>query len=1111
MAHLPRDASFSSSFCGSEVCNAEPTRHLQNTVKLPITALLAITMLISSSASIAGGLLMYFESLKSLEATVSATSKSEMATVMKTLNDTVFGIVNRQEAMINVMYQPGQFAPNSTREEWTATVRQYAWSQMAADSLMKGLGITLIPHLDTPEEVETYAYMMMWSDPVGDGKRVLVMGHPYTFDDSASKPQWNETTGQYQAETPTYEVDQGDGSRGQLVYTWDAKKYLTAMGNFSATEHEYVDGSVTDTGYQKPLVPSKTHRTLGQQVREPETWFGPAPEKILFAYSAWDTIYAPPPPPHPWSGYRGVYTYCQWDYSDWVPPVQKFAEDHPGTTLVVYHEKFKHIFATTTGETPLDQVCAMRLKEQSHHHDCMIKIDHNPHHKGEPEEHPPLTADLSVREVYRAFKAWEVGVDESERQSHFMKMRAGGVEVFARREAMGFMSKYVLWIQPTSSVQDKVNAALTLLILFSVLVFAFDVVLSGLEYIFVAKPMKDLSDAIVAMGSMDTNPAERVLEKQAQSSFMVSEVYTLVEGMMRTVQNLNEYRTFIPPQLLQTKRSSEAGETMCDVAIVFTDIRASTALWSRHEDAMAAALRLHNQVIRGRIIGLGGLEVKTIGDSFMVAFPSAATAVQFSLAIQTDLMKVEWPEDLLEHPLALMSEDGAWNGLRIRVGVNWGTAEMVEQKRGQIDYFGTVVNVAARVEGVCAPGAVCITDAVLEEVGDMLREDDPVQFPLGGRKLKGIDSDVTLHLLVPRELTARAKLVGATVAGRVDDAVASDVTSVCTNSRIVPRALGEFLERKRHAVGRTQFRFGKDGLSALSQPMKVVQQALGAVIAALQDTHGTLHFMYGTAVVVSWPQVRRLEHTGNAFAYVDRLADALERCRGGSACQASTGLTVGNVLAGNIGADPRRQRFTTVLGAPLTLAGLLSESCAALPSALALYAPLGECAALEYPPLKRKMRPVDRWAVETVGVGNETCVRSLTVYEVKRSSESQECVSNMSSRQTSWAPRSPGRSPGALNPLGHVYPSFPRFNDHDDVLLRCDDWGFKYWRAFEAGELAEYECTDPVVAAVRDMQMRGAALRLPLAEAVLGLSASEFEPPARGSSVRSEKELVGDL
>lgn len=88
------------------------------------------------------------------------------------------------------------------------------------------------------------------------------------------------------------------------------------------------------------------------------------------------------------------------------------------------------------------------------------------------------------------------------------------------------------------------------------------------------------------------------------------------------------------------------------LALVFTDIKNSTALWETHAIAMRNSIKLHNMRMRSLLKQYGGYEVKTDGDSFMVSFVDLMSAIQWCLDVQNELIKIDWPKEILE------SEDG---------------------------------------------------------------------------------------------------------------------------------------------------------------------------------------------------------------------------------------------------------------------------------------------------------------------------------------------------------------------------------------------------------------------------------------------------------------------
>ena len=201
------------------------------------------------------------------------------------------------------------------------------------------------------------------------------------------------------------------------------------------------------------------------------------------------------------------------------------------------------------------------------------------------------------------------------------------------------------------------------------------------------------------------------------------------------------------------------------VAVMFTDIQGSTALWDSVPDAMATGLEIHNATIRSSIARHSGYEIKTIGDAFMVAFQHAEVAVLCACDIQTALVAAAWPRAFLglentahEHERGPDGGPLLWNGLRVRVGINAGTPlrEFVPGL-GRVDYMGPPVNLAARVESKAAGGQILCTSAVMNHLGASREAvlKHLVSTSLGLHSLKGIHDKEELHSLVPRSLQGR--------------------------------------------------------------------------------------------------------------------------------------------------------------------------------------------------------------------------------------------------------------------------------------------------------------------------------------------------------------------
>jgi predicted ATPase/class 3 adenylate cyclase len=176
------------------------------------------------------------------------------------------------------------------------------------------------------------------------------------------------------------------------------------------------------------------------------------------------------------------------------------------------------------------------------------------------------------------------------------------------------------------------------------------------------------------------------------------------------------------------------------VTLVFTDIQGSTVLWERLGDSFVGVLEAHNRILREALGRFGGAEVKTEGDAFMVAFASAADAVRFALAAQEALHVVPWP--------------AAAGELLVRMGLHTGDPICVaDPATGRMDYFGPVVNRAARVADAAHGGQVLLTEATRAAGGDALA--GAAVTDLGTHRLRGLERPERLFQALPPPLADR--------------------------------------------------------------------------------------------------------------------------------------------------------------------------------------------------------------------------------------------------------------------------------------------------------------------------------------------------------------------
>ncbi len=172
------------------------------------------------------------------------------------------------------------------------------------------------------------------------------------------------------------------------------------------------------------------------------------------------------------------------------------------------------------------------------------------------------------------------------------------------------------------------------------------------------------------------------------------------------------------------------------VAILFTDLRGSTALYAERGDPRAYRLvRDHFAILDQAIERNRGALIKTIGDAVMASFASGADAVCAAFEAQSELESA--PGKNLSGRLVL------------KAGVHAGACLSVTLNERQ-DFFGGAVNTAARVQGLSRGNDVVVTDAVLADLKDgahavfqKFRIDESFDA-----ELRGIPAPVRAHRLV---------------------------------------------------------------------------------------------------------------------------------------------------------------------------------------------------------------------------------------------------------------------------------------------------------------------------------------------------------------------------
>jgi class 3 adenylate cyclase len=176
---------------------------------------------------------------------------------------------------------------------------------------------------------------------------------------------------------------------------------------------------------------------------------------------------------------------------------------------------------------------------------------------------------------------------------------------------------------------------------------------------------------------------------------------------------------------LGTLRSNPAPSG--DVSLAFTDVQGSTAFWDEDPELMRKVLTAHDTIMRAVLTRHGGYEVKTEGDAFMVAFDTPLRAVQWCMDVQDAIDSQPWPQEM---------RDRGWR-LRVRMGVHSGSPDCrPHPTTGAMDYFGPMVNCAARISNAGHGGQIVASETTMLKCRD---SSGTLQFrSLGTYRLKGI-------------------------------------------------------------------------------------------------------------------------------------------------------------------------------------------------------------------------------------------------------------------------------------------------------------------------------------------------------------------------------------
>jgi class 3 adenylate cyclase len=176
------------------------------------------------------------------------------------------------------------------------------------------------------------------------------------------------------------------------------------------------------------------------------------------------------------------------------------------------------------------------------------------------------------------------------------------------------------------------------------------------------------------------------------------------------------------------------GIAVREIALLFTDLKGSTALYDRIGDLNAFSLvQQHFDRLQDVTVRHSGAIIKTIFDAVMAAFLNPLDAMRAAIAMREEI--------------AVFNRDRADRELVLKIGLHKGAAIAVTLN-DRLDYFGQTVNIAARVQNLADADEIYVSDEVYDAEG--------VRAELAGRavneqlaSLRGIRNDIRVYCIGP--------------------------------------------------------------------------------------------------------------------------------------------------------------------------------------------------------------------------------------------------------------------------------------------------------------------------------------------------------------------------
>eukprot|EP01062_Namystynia_karyoxenos_P080776 TRINITY_DN874_c0_g1_i1.p1 TRINITY_DN874_c0_g1~~TRINITY_DN874_c0_g1_i1.p1 ORF type:complete len:960 (+),score=229.06 TRINITY_DN874_c0_g1_i1:119-2998(+) len=506
---------------GFPVTRSEPCQ-----LRVPAKILLVLAAVISVLSSFAGGYMMHLEGQRVIEETVKEVSAADTAQSTAALAQSFHDVYWASSSYGSLLSDWHEFG---TLVDMKRFFERDQWAKTSNSESVYSLGILVIPLHDTVNS-RNALYQMVWWDPLSDeaaiaanggSTRVWVTGVylPHMWGDPSCHP----------AGTDMASVPNGE-KRCVAAYAMDP-----VTGHQRENVYNYTDLQLNQVSDELPRWNKQQEgwRTEGATWwRAAAVWY--SPDDTPYAYAGYYRTLPLFPSSHPLLARYKVTLPTFISFHGWQDKLGGFNTE---AILVASFLDFgldSQVFGTNSGDRLMKTGCNRVDAALFERNPCIVAL-----------------VDLS-RTIQDAARVLNRTAENS-----FLRQDIAGGEHWLRRSVIHkaeeddeLQSIHMLWLRPTSSVQDKTQRALYLFIGFVGCVLVFEIFILAIQLVKIGVPLVRLASAMAFIDTLSLDEAEEKLTGVADSCVTISEISKVVHSFLRAVGALRLYKGFLPQSAL---------------------------------------------------------------------------------------------------------------------------------------------------------------------------------------------------------------------------------------------------------------------------------------------------------------------------------------------------------------------------------------------------------------------------------------------------------------------------------------------------------------------------------------------------------------------------------